>query len=221
MFVTVALIHPTARIVPLLTNIAQEVVAEIDLLHFVDEGLPRLVAADGGVTERTVARVATLARYAERSEAEAIVITSPLIGVARDTAQAMVRIPVIRIDGPMAERAVSFANRVGVLSSHESLLRPVVAQLREAADAAGRDLQLQTAVCEEALDALEAGYTPEYERLVLDGIDRLAGNEIIVLADVTMHPVVHAGTERADVPVLCAPRLAFEDVARRLNYFRR
>jgi hypothetical protein len=221
MRVTVALIHPTARIVPLLTGVAREVVAEVELLHFVDEGLPRLVAADGAVAERTVARVATLARHAEESDAEAIVLTSPLIGLARDAAQAVVHVPVLRIEAPMAARAVSFGTRIGVVSSHASLLDPVLAQLREAADAAGRDLELQPVVCEDALDARDADDHAAYERIVLGGVDRLAGNEIIVLADVTMHPVLRAAAEQADAPVLCAPKLAFEEIACQLNYFRR
>ncbi len=221
MYFSVGLIHSSPKVIPLLTRVAHDVIADCELIHMVDEGIARIIAENGEVTEPVTRRVCTYALNAEEAGAEAVMLTSASFGRAIDAVRAAVRVPVVRIDEAMAEKAVAFGSHIGVLSGAKTTLAPIVALLREQAHARGKDVTLETWLCEDAAAALNADDLGAYDRIVLGGLDRLAGSEIIVLADVMMHRVVHAAGERAGVPVLAGPQHGFEDLARKLDYFRR
>ncbi len=220
MYFSVGLIHSSPKVIPLLTRVAHDVIADCELIHMVDEGIARLIAENGEVTEPVSRRVCTYALSAAAA-AEVVMLTSASFGRAIDAVRATVRIPVVRIDEAMAEKAVEFGSHIGVLSAAKTTLAPTVALLREQADARGKDVALETWLCEDAAAALNADDLEAYDCIVLGALDRLAGSDIIVLADVMMHRVVHAASERAGVPVLAGPQHGFEDLARKLDYFRR
>jgi len=221
MFFSVGLIHPATRVVPLLAGVAHEVMADVQIIHVVDEGIPLLLDEAGGITEPVIRRVCSYAINAQEAGADAVMLASPLIGPALDAVRSAVRVPAIRIDAAMIDTAVQFGTTVGVLATHDLTLDPTLALLRERADAARKDIQFETRLCEDAALALEAADYEAFDRIVLGEIPLLAGNDVIILADVLMHRIVHTAAERVSVPVLASPRHGFEDLARIMNYFRR
>jgi len=221
MFISVALIHPSAKAVPMLTEVAHDVIADVELIHMVDEGVQRMMTEAGGMTEPVTRRICSCAMNAQEAGAEVVMLASPRLGAAVDAVCSSVRIPVVRIDEAMADAAVQLGNAVGVLSADETVLEASLALLRERAVAHEKDVDLDTALCDEARQALESNDLAAYDRAVMAGVDQLAGNDMVVLADVMMHRVVHTAAEQASVPVLASPRHGFEDMAKRLNYFRR
>jgi len=218
---TVALIHPWADLVPLLTEVAHEVMADAELIHMVDEGIPRLVAEAGGITEPATRRLCGYAMNAHEAKADAVMLTSPVFGPALDAVRSVVGIPVVRIDAAMVESAVQFGTNVGVLATSPLTLEPTLALLLERADAKGKDVALDSRVSEEAGAALARQDREAYERIVSEEAAQLAGNDCVVLADVMMHRALRAASERVRVPVLASPQLGFEDLAKKLDYFRR
>jgi len=221
MFFSVALIHTSAKMVPLLTEVGHEVIGDVELIHMVDEGMQRMIEESGRLTEPVTRRVCAYAMNAQEAGAEAVMLAAPAIVQAIDSVRAAIRVPVVRIDGAMVDRAVQFGNSVGVLAERQMSLAPILAFLRERADARRRDIAIEPLLCEGAGRALEAGDMDAYDSCVVDGIEGLSNNEMIVLADVMMHRVARRASERFGVPVLASPRHGFEDMATKLNYFRR
>jgi aspartate/glutamate racemase len=221
-FFSVALIHTSTRVVSLLTEVAHLVIADAELIHMVDEGIPRLIDEAGGqITEPVVRRICTYATNAQEAGADVIVLGSPVIGGAIDAVQSCVNVPAIRIDAAMIETAVRYGTSVGVLATQDLTLDPTLAFLRDRADALGKNVSFETRLCEHAGMAFGSGDFDEYDRIVIEEVGGLAGNDVIVLADLMMHRVVPVATERVRVPVLSSPRLGFEDLAKKMNYFRR
>ncbi len=221
MFFSVALIHTSAKVVPLLTEVGHEVIADVELIHMVDEGMQRMIEEAGRMTEPVTRRVCAYAMNAQEAGAEAVMLASPSIVQAIDTVRASVRVPVVRIDEAMADAAVQFGSSVGVLAERQMTLEPILAFLRERADAHRQDIAMESSLCEGARRALEAGDMEAYDSCVISGIDGLSNNEMVVLADVMMHRVARRASERLHVPVLASPRHGFEDMAKKLDYFRR
>ncbi|MFH1731361.1 MAG: aspartate/glutamate racemase family protein [Planctomycetota bacterium] len=221
MFFSIALVHCSAGVVPLLTEVARDVIADVELIHMVDEGMQLMIEEAGAVTEPVTRRVCSYAMNAREAGAEAVVLTSPVLGSTIDAVQASVNIPVMRIDEAMAETAVQLGTNVGVLGADEITLDTTVSFLRERADARGKEITLEVWRCEDALLALKNGDLEAYDYIVANAVDRLADNDMIVLADVMMQRVVRAAGERVGVPVLASPRHGFEELAKKLNYFRR
>ncbi len=221
MFFSVALIHSSADIVPLLTEVSKNVIADVELLHMVDEGMQSMIDAAGEVTEPITRRLCSYVMNAHEAGAEAAVLTSPALGTTIDAVQASVSIPVMRIDEAAVEAAVRLGGSVGVLSVDQLTLDATASFIRDRADAAGRNVVVEVRHCDDAEHALKNGDLEAHDYIATSAVDRLAGNDIILLADVQMARIVHAAGERVDVPVLASPRLGFEGLAKKLNYFRR
>ena len=221
MFFSVALIHSSADVVPLLTDVGRDVIADVELIHMVDEGIEHMIDAAGAVTEPVTRRVCSYAMNAHEAGAEAVMLTSPILGSAIEVVQAAVTIPVIRIDQGVVDTAVRLGKNIGVLGAEAFTLESTLSFLRDRADAAGRNISTETWRCEDALSALRNRDLDAYDFIVANAVDRLADNDIILLADVMMQRAVHAAGERVEVPVLASPRHGFEELAKKLNYFRR
>jgi|GEM_PF-5728468 len=221
MLFTVAVIHASVREIPLLTEVAHDVMADAELVHMVDEGLARLVGESGEITEPATRRVCSCAMNAEEAGAGAVVLAGPSIGSAIDAVCAAVRVPAVRLDGAMADAAVDFGMSIGVLASARDILEPTLAFLRERADAHGKDAVFESRLCEDAALALENDDLEAYDHIVTNEAGRLAENDVIVMADIMMHRVVRAAGDRFRIPVLASPRQGFEGLAKQLNYFRR
>ena len=221
MFFSVALIHSSADVVPLLTEVSRNVIADVELIHMVDEGMQNMIDAVGKVTEPITRRLCSYVMNAHEAGADAAMLTSPALATTLDAVQASVSIPVMRIDEAAVETAVRLGNSVGVLSSDQLTLDATVSFVRDRADAAGRDVVVEGRHCDDAERALKNGDEEAHDYIATSAVDRLAGNDIILLADVLMERIVHAAGERVDVPVLASPRLGFEELAKKLNYFRR
>jgi Asp/Glu/hydantoin racemase len=88
----------------------------------------------------------------------------------------------------MAEAAVTAASKIGALVTFAPTVDATVAMLRETAQAAGREVQVESNLVEGAFERLFAGDTSEHDRLVRRGAERLrdAGAGAIVLAQVSM-----------------------------------
>lgn len=221
MFFSVALIHSSVDVVQLLTEVSKNVIADVELIHMVDEGMQSMINAAGEVTEPITRRLCSYVMNAHEAGAEAAMLTSPVLGATLDAVQASVSIPVMRIDEAAVETAVRLGSSVGVLSANQLTLDATVSFIRDRADATGRDVVIEGRYCDDAEHALRNGDHEAHDYIATRAVDRLANNDIILLADVLMERIVHAAGERVDVPVIASPRLGFEELAKKLNYFRR
>jgi len=221
MVFSIALIHPTARVVPILSDVARQVMPGVEIVNIVDEGIPYLIYHAGGLSGQVVTRICSYARNAEEAGAEAIVLASAMFGDALDAAKATVAVPVVRIDAAMAEKAVQFGSSIGVISTQQFIMDATLSLLRERAESLGREVAIEPRLCEDAGFAFEKDDFEAYDYIVGNAAARLKNNDIIILADIMMTRVVHAVSERMHMPVLASPKIAFEDLAKKLSYFRR
>jgi aspartate/glutamate racemase len=221
MFLSIALIHSSAQVVPMLTDVAHDVVADVELIHMVDESIQRLIDEAGEITEPVVRRLCSHALNAQEAEAEAVMLTAPSISQALDAVRAAVHVPVVHVNEAMVDAAARLGSSVGVLAEDPSTLEPTLGMLLERANEHGKELAVESKLCEEAARARMANDFDAYDRAVLAAAEGLTKNDIIILTDIMMERVVHEATEKLKVPVLTGPRHGFEDIAKRLNYFRR
>ena len=124
----------------------------------------------------------------------------------------------IRVDRPMAERAVSTARRVGVIATLPTTLDPTADLIGRCAAAAGRDVTITARLCDGAFDALMAGDAATHDAKVAAALEELAAEvDVIALAQASMARVV--GTlppNPARPPILASPPLAIDWLAERL-----
>ncbi|MEU2286292.1 aspartate/glutamate racemase family protein [Streptomyces sp. NPDC013178] len=200
-----ALLHTSPLHVPVFDALRDETQPDLELRHFVDEGL--LARARELGPEAVAADVRTAVARAAADGAEAVLCTCSTIGAVAEAAASVTNgVPVLRGDRPMAAAAVAAGERVVVLATVESTFAPTSDLIREEAHRAGRAVTIRTLLVDGAWDRFEAGDTEMCARLVADAADTVTDADAIVLAQGSMAPAQHL--VRTTVPVLSSPRPA-------------
>ncbi|MBO9556614.1 FGGY family carbohydrate kinase [Cellulomonas sp.] len=186
----------------LLADAAPDVLAA----HVVDADLLATVRRDG-VTDEVRAAVADHLRDLERAGAAVILVTCSSIGEAVVDAAMAVRVPVLRVDRPMAAEAVAVAGdggRVVVLATVGSTVGPTSRLVAAAAEDAGLDVEVDAVVVPGAADARDAGDDEAADRLVTEAVVRAAEHaDVVVVAQASM--AAAAARADVDIPVLTSP----------------
>lgn len=212
---TLGLIHTSATLVPVFQDLCRARLPQLDTFNIADDSLIREVIANGKLTANVAWRVAEHIRSAEAAGADQILVTCSSIGPAVDTAGSLAGVPVLRVDQPMADRAVLTGRRVGVIATLATTLGPTADLIRRRATAAGREIELKSRLCEGTFDTLMDGNVAKHDAMVGAALRELAADvDVIVLAQASMARVV-AGLPEADrrIPILASPPLAIDHLA--------
>ncbi len=212
---TLALIHTSATLVPVFQQLTKARLPMVETFNIVDDSLVRQIGAKGGITEDIAARVAAYIGSAASGGADCILVTCSSIGPAVEAAAASVQVPVLRVDQPMADRAVQTGRRIGVIATLPTTLNPTADLVRRRAALAGKSVELTTRLCEGAFEALMAGDAERHDSLVASALRELSRQvDVIVLAQASMARVVDTLSESdRRVPILASPPLAVEHLA--------
>lgn len=181
----------------------------------VDDSLIKDVIAHGCLRPQTAKRVTQLVAAAEDAGAEYILVTCSSIGKAVETAAGLSRVPVLRIDRPMAEKAVTMGPRVGVIATLHTTLEPTADLVQRCAVAAGKNIRITARLCDGAFEALMSGDAAKHDSMVSTALRELMSEvDVIVLAQASMARVVDALPEgEKRVPILASPLLAIDYLA--------
>lgn len=213
------LVHTSATLVPVFTELCREALEGVDLFHIADDSLIKDVIGKGRLTPRAARRVVDHIAWAEEAGADAILVTCSSIGAAVEAAVPLTGVPVVRVDQPMADRAVETGSRVGVVATLSTTLEPTADLIRRRAQVAHRTVEVTDRLCEGAFEALMGGDGARHDEMVADAL-RALGREVdvIVLAQASMARVVDGlAEEDRRVPILASPPLAVEHLARLLK----
>jgi hypothetical protein len=143
-----------------------------------------------------------------------VLCTCSTLGAAAEEVSVPAPATVLRVDRPMAERAVEIGRRVAVVAAVAATLGPTRALVAAVAARAGRTIEVTEILCDEAWPYFERGDVARYLDTVGAAARRAAGRaDVVLLAQASMAPVAErlAGS---GVPVLSSPRLGVEAAVR-------
>jgi len=213
-------VHTVPSLVDLFTRLSRELLPpEVEIWHIADEILLKVVLAQGGLSPFIHQRVGEHAVAAEQAGATVVQLTCSSISPCAETARSRVRIPVLKIDEPMVDRALELGSRIGVAATAPTTLRPTSDLIRARALAAGKTVQVESRLAEGAYAALFGGDPERHDAIVRQALHDLAQrNDVIVLAQASMARVAEGLPSDAQAcPILSSPRLALEHAARVLG----
>ena len=201
------LLHTTATVIQPLTKLAKELILQVEISHLVDESILKNVIKIGGLTPDTYRTVSDLVVSAERSGADAVLITCSSISPCVDVARRLVSVPVFKIDEPMAIEAVEKGNIIGVAATLMTTLEPTVGLVRCKADEIGKKVEIETCLCEGAFDAVSCGDADKHDRIVIESLTKLVEKvDVVVLAQASMARLIPSLPESITSPILSSPR---------------
>jgi Asp/Glu/hydantoin racemase len=209
------LLHTSATLVPIFEQLCKAKLPNVAVFNLVDDSLIKDVIVHGHLRPQTARRVTQLVAAAEDAGADFILVTCSSIGAAVETAATLASVPVLRVDQPMADRAVKTAKRVGVIATLPTTLEPTADLIRRRAAAANRDIELTARLCEGAFDALMSGDAATHDAMVAAALRELSSQvDVITLAQASMARVVDTLSENErSTPILASPPLAVDYLA--------
>lgn len=212
---TLGLIHTSATLVPVFAELCAKFLPGIKTFNIVDDSLIKNTIACGELTATTSKRVVSYAASAEEAGADYILYTCSSIGPAVEIAAQLQSVPVLRVDQPMADKAVSTGKKIGVIATLQTTLAPTSDLVRRRAILQKKEIELEAVLCEGAFEALMSGDAATHDQKVGDALKALSKKvDVIVLAQASMARVVDTLTaEEKRVPILASPPIAMEYLA--------
>lgn len=212
------LIHTSATLVPVFQELIDKHFAgkDIKVFNIVDDSLIKNTIERGALTPDTSRRVVDYVGSAEAAGADYILVTCSSIGSAVETAASLTKVPVLRVDQPMADLAVQMGIRIGVVATLSTTLEPTSDLVRRRAIIAGKEIELTSKLCEGAFDALMGGKPEIHDEKVATALKELAQKvDVILLAQASMARVVgQLSEEDKKVPIITSPELAIQYLAK-------
>jgi len=212
---TLGLVHTSATLVPVFAQLCKEKLPGVNVFNIVDDSLVKGIAAAGSLTAQIGRRVAAYLESAELAGAEYIMVTCSSIGPAVEAAALLIGVPVLRVDQPMADKAVQTGRKIGVVATLRTTLEPTANLIQRRAQQSAKQIQLTSKLCDGAFEALMSGDGPRHDALVAAALKELSSQvDVIVLAQASMARVVE--TLEADdkrVPILASPPVAVDYLA--------
>lgn len=212
---TLGLIHTSATLVPVFQQLCNQHLPNVQVFNIVDDSLIKNVIKCGELRPETARRVVDYAASAEAAGADFILYTCSSIGAAVETAATLSKVPVLRVDQPMADKAVQIGNKIGVIATLPTTLAPTTDLVKRRAAVAGKHAEVISKLCEGAFDTLMSGDAAKHDSMVAAALKELSAQvDVIVLAQASMARVVDT-LDEADkkVPILASPGIAIEHLA--------
>ena len=199
-----------------LQRLCAQIVPEVEVRNIVDDSLLQEVKTVGHVTPDIIARMCSYFKTAEMLGADLILNQCSSVGEAAAIAAKCVNIPVLRIDRPMAEKAVEMGGRIAVVATVASTVAPSCALVEQAARDLGRNVEVVPYLIDGALDILMKEGQARHNQYVLETLKKCENEvDVIVLAQGSM-TVLIPELGAIGKPVLTSPELGVRRVRKML-----
>lgn len=205
-----ALLHTGRVHVQTFERLARELGTAIPIRHEVQESLLADTLAAGESTPAVRSAIIEAVQGLAHAGAKVIVCTCSTIGGIAEATPLPGGVRAMRIDRPMAERAVASERRILACAALRSTFQPTIALLRQVASDASRPIEVVELLCAGAWSFFEKGDAAGYVREIVAAVETAAlPTDVILLAQASMAPaaeqLVHLG-----LPVLSSPKLGLE-----------
>lgn len=210
------LIHTSSTLIEPFAQLCHELIPHVEVFNIADDSLIRDVIAGGTVTDAVSQRLCGHLQSAESDGADLIMVTCSSIGGAAEASQSCVSVPVVRVDGAMADQAVASAEKIGVIATLSTTLIPTVELVKQRALVVGKSVEVIARLCDGAFEELMRGNAAEHDRMVRETIEGLIQEvDVIILAQASMARIVSQLSADVRKPILSSPRLAIESLCQR------
>ena len=217
----IAILHTSfvfVQVETIINDLIAEMIPDATVIHFVDSDVLATVIREGGISEKSAARMTYLAMAAEAAGADIIFSACSSLGPALDVAAKAVKIPVVKIDEAMAIEAAESGNRIGVLATVPTTLGPTSDLIQSKADAAGKTIEIKQRLAEGAFSVLMEGNRPHHDEMVTEQAVSLAKDvDLIVLSQASMNRLADSLAEVTGLPVLSSPRRGVKYLAEKVK----
>ncbi|UCF94970.1 MAG: hypothetical protein JSW39_12735 [Desulfobacterales bacterium] len=205
-----------------IANMFKPMIAErlpgVATFHIVDDSLIQDLLLHEGFTPSILKRLCQQVALAEEAGAEIIMVTCSSIAPGVDVARKMVSVPVMKVDEPMAAKAVALSDAIGVMATAKTTMVPSVNLIEAKAAEAQKKVTIRKVLRPEAFDCFLRGDMETHDRIVTAAAAELQGQVgVVVLAQASMGHLAEAIQTLTGVTVLRSPPLAMDALVEKVR----
>ena len=207
----IAFLHTVPFLVEPFSRLVAEHLPVVSCFHMVDDGILKEVFKDGVSAPRVLRRILQQVVLAGEAGADLVVFTCSSTSPAVDFVRPLSDVRIMKVDEPMAEKAVTLGSRIGVVTTAKTTLEPSSNLIKAEANRQGKSVKVDARLEMEAFQARLSGNVAEHDRIIRKVCaDLAAENDVVVLAQASMAHL--AGSLQAELnrPVLASPPLCME-----------
>lgn len=204
-----AFLHTTPVLIDTFDRLVAEADAELPVRHIVEEGF-LTEAREKGISQDLDGRIQGRIVAAIEEGASVVLCTCSTIGASAESANDSTDGVVVRVDRPMAEKAVDIGSRIIVAAALESTLAPTRNLILEVAITRNKRIDLIEVLCDNAWSRLEEGDNEGYFSEIARKLKEHASEgDVIVLAQASMARAANLCPE-ISIPILSSPEIGFQ-----------
>ena len=208
---TIAIVQTSNVSAATLKALCDQILPGVQVHMLSDDSLIREINACGGPTLAVRRRLYQYFQAAASLGVDLILNQCSSVGEVVDMIQPFVDVPIVKIDEPMAKKAVELGRKIAMIATVATTVQPSSRLIEAMALKAGKDIVLDKCLVEGAMMMLiEKGDVKAHNDLVLGAVEAAArDNDVIVLAQGSM-TVLLPLLSHVQKPVLTSPQLAIE-----------
>lgn len=209
----VVMIHTSPVSLNELKSLCTEIIPEVEIINIIDDSLLEEVKRNNGITANIIKRMCSYVQCADLLSPDLIFNQCSSVGEAFDIAKKQTNKKTLKIDETMAQKAVETGERIAVIATVKSTLKPSCNLVRTKAKEMNKDVTVDEFLVDGALDILMKEKNQEkHNQLCIETIAKACeDHDTIVLAQGSM-TVLTPYLDRFDKRILTSPRLAIEKV---------
>ena len=208
---TIVAVYTGRGLEGLILSLFAEHLPEHRLVNIIDDGIIHEVNREGYVSKAVIRRILTYYKSAVDIGADIILNTCSSVGEVTDIGRQLIDVPILRIDEPMAIKAITEFSRIGVIATLPSTLKPTARLLSTQAGLVKKEVNIVEGLAEGAYNALIGGRPEEHDALIIKAAEKLGSQtDCIVLAQGSMGRMQQKLQEITGKVVLSSPVLCME-----------
>lgn len=210
---SIAIVQTSAVSSGELKTLCSEILPGVTVYQIIDDSLIREINGNGGPTYGVRRRLYQYYQQAESLGVDVILNQCSSVGEVADEIRPFIRVPIVKIDEAMAEKAVTLGRRIAVVATVPTTVGPSVRLLEQKAREASREIEIEIHLIKDAMMILiEKGDAETHNRMALREVETAARScDAVVLAQGSM-TVLLPPLGHIQKPVLTSPRLGIERV---------
>lgn len=176
---------------------------EVEMINIIDDSLLEEALANKGITTGIISRMCDYYTNLQELGCVCCLNQCSSVGESADIAAKLISIPIVKIDAPMARKAVQLGSKIAVIATAISTVEPSSRLVEQMAREAGKKVTVNRCFVEGAYDfLLKTGDKAKHNEMVVAKVREAAEtNDVIVLAQGSMYHLMPL-LQDIKVPVL-------------------
>jgi len=189
--VTVGVVHSTRLVVEPVHQALTAQCSGIDFFHVMDEGILRALARFGRIDDSITHWLGRMVTSAVDEGAALVVVSCSSLSPCVNAIREQTRVPVLKIDEPMIEAAVSAHSRIGLVMTNPTTEKSSQLLIAEVSRRLGKPVTVVPRLCTEAFAKLNRGDITGHDAEVALTIQSLLDDvDVVVLAQISIARII-------------------------------